>query len=195
MMFWLAILAGVAFAVIGIKKHFDSMWIILFNILIAIYLSIMLTPTIIGLISDVKDMGYNRAICVVGIATIVFAILHTIVVNYIIDLDEISFPKLFSNIGTGSLGFLAGYIVCSFFFFVIGIMPFTKHQLVKDIFGNDGIAPTAVRSVEKVCNFVGAASLQADNSANAKIIDWLTLNKTPLADTNSVDKPQETSAE
>ena len=195
MMFWIAILTGVIFVVIGIRKKFCLMWVTFFNIMVTIYSSIMLTPTIIGLFPNIKDIGYNRAICVLGVGAIVFAILHAITNYYFIDIDKISFPEIPGKIGAGILGFISGYFMCSFVLFVICITPFPEYPFVKNVFGEKNIAPTAAKTVDKVCNFVGAISLQVDNSTNAKVIDWLASSKAPLADTNSVDNPKETSAE
>ena len=190
MLFWLAVLVGVIFAVFSIKGGFYSMWAILFNILISIFLGVMLCPTIIGLIPDIGDSRYHHAGCVAGITVVVFAVLQTITVNFLIGTEaekkveeKISFPQIFNTVGAGLVGFLAGYIVCGFVFFIVLIMPVSEEPIVKSICEQSGFA---VQSVEKVCDFVGGISLQSYGKAGPKaVIDWLTTPEEKLSPSRS----------
>ena len=172
-MFWFSVLVGAVFAMIGIKKGFYPIWAILFNILISIYLGIMLAPTIVGIIPDIGGSRYHYAGCVAGIAIVVFAVFQTIATSLLTGTCTVSFPKIFSNVGAGILGFLSGYLVCSFALFVICITPFSKEPFMRSICGRDDLAPSAVASVVKVCDFVGALSLQRYDNVAAGVVDWL----------------------
>ncbi|MHC4395453.1 MAG: hypothetical protein ACYS1A_07330 [Planctomycetota bacterium] len=177
-MFWFAVLVGVLLAVVGIKAGFYSMWAVVFNILISIYLGVMLCPTIIGLVPDIGDSRYHHGGCVGGVAVVVFAIFQTITVNFLTgaetvkkDEEPICFPKMFNIIGAGLLGFLSGYIVCGFVLFVLLIMPISKEPIVKDFCEQSGFA---AQSVKNVCGFVGSVSLQTYEEADPReVVDWL----------------------
>lgn len=186
MLFWFAVLVGVIFAVFAIKSGFYAMWAVLFNILISVFLSVMLCPTIIGLVPDIGDSRYHYAGCVAGIAVVAFAILQTITVNFLIatkaekiDEEKIAFPQIFNTVGAGLVGFLAGYIVCGFVLFVVLIMPVSKEPIVKSICEQSGFA---AQSVQKVCDFVGEVSLQSYEQAGPKaVVDWLTTPEEKLS--------------
>lgn len=180
-MFWCAILIGILAAVMAIKAGFYTMWAILFNTLISIYLGVMLCPTIIGLIPDIGDSRYHHAGCVGGIAVVIFAIFQTITVNFLLgeeadknkkNEEAISFPKVVNTIGAGLVGFFSGYVVCGFVIFVFLITPLSKESIVKSICEQTGFA---AQSVQAVCGFVGGISLQCHDEASPKeVAEWLT---------------------
>ncbi len=172
-MFWFAVLVGAVFAMIGIKKGFYPIWAILFNILISIYLGIMLAPTIVGIIPDIGNSRYHYAGCVAGIAIVTFTVLQTIATSFLTGTYDVSFPKIFSSVGAGILGFLSGYLVCSFALFVICIMPFSKEPFIRKVCGQSDLAPSAVASVVNVCDFVGDLSMQHYDNVAAGVVDWL----------------------
>ena len=173
MTFWLAVSVGIITAFIGVKKGFYTLWALLFNILIAIYLGILLTPSVIGWVPDLTDSGYHQAACVAGIAVIVFAVLQTISMLCVTEDFQPALPELVGRIGAPLLGFLAGYLVTCFLVFVICIMPFAKHPVAKNFLGEEKPAPTALASVEKACNFVGIISLQYQQNIVPKVAAWL----------------------
>ena len=84
MLFWFAVIVGILTAFIAAKKGFYSAWAVLFNILISIHVSVLLPPSLVGWISDITESGYHQASCVVGVAIVVFVILHTITTLYVI---------------------------------------------------------------------------------------------------------------
>jgi hypothetical protein len=180
-MFWCVVLIGILAGVMAIKAGFYTMWAILFNTLISIYIGVMLCPTIIGLIPDIGDSRYHHAGCVGGIAVVIFAIFQTITVNFLLgeesDKDKkneeaISFPKLVNSIGAGLVGFFSGYVVCGFVIFVFMIMPISNEPIVKSICEQSGFA---AQSVKAVCGFVGGISLQCHDEAEPRdVVDWLT---------------------
>ena len=184
MIFWCAILVGILFAVMGVRKSFYPMWAILFNILVSIYVGLMLTPTIIGIIPDIADSRYHHAACVAVLAIVIFIILQAIANSFIKSTSEVSFPKLFNSVGAGLLGFLSGYFLCSFVFLIICVMPFSRQPFMKTICSQTGPS----KSVTTACNFINTLSLQSDNTS--KVIEWLS---TPLDELDdSPRKPDET---
>ena len=52
----IVIVIGAVFAIMGIRKGFCKMWIICFNLMISVFLSIMTTPAIIGLVPATESV-------------------------------------------------------------------------------------------------------------------------------------------
>ena len=172
MLFWLAVIIGIVTAFIAVRKGFYPIWAIFFNVLIAIHISVLLTPSLVGWVSDITEQGYHQASCVGGIAIVVFAILQTIATLFFIKEDsDIGLPDIIEKIGTPLLGFLTGYLVTSFIIFVICIMPFSKAPCAQKILGKE--KPTAVASITISCDFVSVISLHYKQDIAPKVIKWL----------------------
>ena len=166
----IAVLIGCVSAVIGIKKGFFAVWPVFFNILIAIYIGIMLTPTIVGLAPEIEESGYYGACCVACIAILVFAVLQAVVTIFFSRMYEAASPEILDRIGSAVLGFLSGYLVCSFVVLLIFITPFARHPALK---GRKDSTPTAVKSVANACSFVDVISLNCRKDVVDGIINWL----------------------
>jgi len=187
MMFWLAVAMGVVFALIGIRLGFYRMWAVLFNILVSIYLGVMLTPAMVKIIPSMENFYYHRPLSVAAIAIVAFAVLQTIAVT-LIGAFEVSFPKMFNNIGSVILGFLSGYLLVIFVLFVICVIPFSKQGLVS---WQRRLKPTAARPVVKVCDFVGSASLHVCDGVALEVVSDLISRHRPGDEPDYSDEPYE----
>jgi len=179
----LAVVVGVAFAVIGVRKGFFGMWLVLFNILISIYLGVMLSPTLVAFRPDMEQQRYYLSAFTATTSFMLFVVLQTIVSGFFSDLTECFCPKLFDTVGAAILGFLGGFCVFSFVFFIVCIMPFSKTPLVKGVFGDGVSTPTGVKGVVKACDFVSAVSLQpycGYRDPAHDVVDWLVRTDCPL---------------
>ena len=174
MIFWFAVVAGVIFAVIGIRKSFFPMWAMLFNILVSIYLSIMLSPLIVQIRPDMDQLRYYLAACVAVIAVMAFIILQVIKTSFLAQISESLCPRFFDNVGAAILGFLSGYVVFSFVFLAVCIMPFSEPSFMKGILGDGVSTPSGAKPVVKACNFVAKASMQCYSDTAVEVVDWLT---------------------
>jgi len=131
MVFWLGILVAAVFAYSAIKLGLYQSWTLLFNIVIAVYLAIHLSPTVEGFMPANSPCSKAMAILATGVG--VFLILHGASYIFLLGQFEVTFPKGFSKIAAGVLGFLAGSLVWSFMTFVICTTPFCEQEFVKDI--------------------------------------------------------------
>jgi len=173
MVFWFTILVGIIAAWLGRKVRFYSAWALLFNILVSMYLGVMLTPVLIGLITDQSVPYYHCATGVAGIAIIAFIILHTFTITVLIADVEICFPRMFDGVGSAILTFLSGYLVCNFVILVICIMPFSKKPTVENIIEQADLTVVAIPSVAVACNFVGNMSMQCYDDAAEQVVNEL----------------------
>jgi uncharacterized membrane protein required for colicin V production len=173
MISWLAVLVGVIFAVIGIRKGFYPMWMMLFNILVSIYLGVMLSPLIVQIRPDMDHLRYYLAACVAVIAVMAFVILQVIKTSFLAEISESLCPRFFDNVIAGILGFLSGYVVFSFVFLAVCIMPFSKLSFMKGFCGDGISTPDGVKPIVKACNFVATTSMQCYSDTAVGVVDWL----------------------
>jgi len=178
--FWLAIIGAVIFAWLGVRMGFYMAWQSLFNSLIALYVGVMLTPRLVGLVPDIGASGYHAAACVTGIAVLVFILLETVTACFLTGISDVVFPRIFQTIGAAALGFVLGYVVVSFVLFIIYVMPFSRASFMRYVFP-PGQQPVCVAAVTHACGFVDSISLQYRKDAIADVVDWLTAEPQPDA--------------
>lgn len=166
-MFWIGLLVGATFAWFAIKLRFYQTWALLFNIIISIYLAVYLRPVIAN-ISVVGDTPYSNALTMIVIALASFLILHGISYTFLTGQFNVSFPKVFDTLGTGLLGFLAGFLVWSFLSLLIYITPASQNTFVKGIGFKDEFRETSVSYISRFCNLVNAVVSSQDSERSAE---------------------------
>jgi uncharacterized membrane protein required for colicin V production len=133
MVFWLGILTGGLFIWFAIKIGFYEMLAMLFNIVISIYAAIFLSPVILDIIPEARDIPCCNALAMAVLAVGTFFILYGITYVFLTGQFKVSFPKLFDILFAGVLGFLAGFLVLSFAAFVITITPISQNRFVRQV--------------------------------------------------------------
>jgi hypothetical protein len=131
MVFWIGILVAAIFAYSAVKLGFYQAWTILFNVVIAVYVGIKLGPAI----EDFVPMSgqYCTTLAVLAPAVGAFLILQGIAYVFLIGQFSVTFPRGLSTLGSGLLGFLAGFLVWSFIAVVICTTPLSDNAFVKDV--------------------------------------------------------------
>lgn len=167
MVFWIGILVGATFAWFAIKLRFYQTWALVFNIIISIYLAVYLRPIIVN-ISVVGDTPYSSALTMIVIALASFLILHGISYIFLTSQFNISFPKVFDTLGSGLLGFLAGFLVWSFLSLLIYITPASQNTFVKGIGFKDGFRGTSISYISRFCNLVNAVVSSQDSERSVE---------------------------
>jgi len=159
MIFWLAMIAGLAGAFFGIKKQsFYAIWAILFNLMVSIYVSVMLARPVISLLDkDTAGYEYQLAISILLIAAVLFALLQIIAVSFFTSYG-LQFSKTFDKAGSAVLGFIIGFLTCSYFFFIICIMPVSRKTSL--LWPKGSLSQAAIRPVIKTCDLIAKVSLQ-----------------------------------
>lgn len=173
MIFWLSIIAGGVFAFIAIRIGFYEMWAMLFNIVISIYLAVFLRPAVQN-IAAVGDTLYSNALTMLVIAVVSFLVLHGVSYVFLTGQFSIPFPKIFDTLGTGVLGFLAGFLVWSFLSFLIGITPISQISIVKEIGFGGQFQRTNVPYLCWWCNLVnGVVSSRGSSYTTEQAVNGL----------------------
>lgn len=191
MVFWIAIIAGLAGAFFGIKKQsFYAIWAILFNLMVSIYLSVMVARPIVSLLDTSTDAyGYHLAIAMLIISAGLFAILQIIAVSFFTSYG-LHFSETFDKAGSVVLGFIIGFLTCSYIFFLICIMPVSKKSFMSWLNGPEGVPKrTAVMPVVKTCDLIAKISLQRYDEFK----DANTLVREILAPDEKPDQPEQPS--
>lgn len=191
MAFWILILFAAVGAFLAFKKaDFYKMWAIIFNIFIAIYTSIMLSPWIISMIpTGTGGLQYQKVACVVCVAVLVFGVLQAITVNFITADYEITFPKLFDSIGSSVLGFVSGLTVSAFILLMLSLLPFAEAPVINKITGREATEKLAAGPIVTLCDFITAISIQPPEGKPRQAVTRL-INPDTLENSETVDNPE-----
>ena len=132
-LFLLGILIAVLFALSAKKMGFYHTWTMLFNLIIAIYLAIRIGPFLDDYFPAGISEQYSKTLTMLAVATGAFLILQGVAYALLIGQFEVTFPRTVNILGTGLLGFLAGFLVWSFALFAFYTTPLCQSQSVKEL--------------------------------------------------------------
>ena len=131
MLFWTGILVAAIFAYSAVKLGFYHAWTMLFNVVIAVYLGIKLGPAVEEFVP--MSGQYCRTIAVLATGVGTFLVLQGIAYVFLIGQFTVTFPRGLSTLGSGLLGFLAGFLIWSYAALVICTAPLSDSGFVKEI--------------------------------------------------------------
>ena len=171
MAFWIGILAGALFVCYTLKIGFYETWAMLFNLVISIYLGVHLQPIIVGILPAAADTPYGNTLTVLAVAAGSFLILHGITCVFFTSQLAISFPKIFDVLGSGLLGFLAGFLVWSFVALLVCTTPFFHEPAVKQFCFDS--QQTTISYLTWWCRLVDKAASYGDSDSEQVIISLL----------------------
>jgi len=126
MFFWLAVLMGALLAVLAVRIGFYEMTAVFINLLVAVYLSLFLTPALVSVIPAATDIPGGGILMAIALAIGTFLILHWLCFALLTGQFKVTFPKLLDGLLAGGLGFLAGFLIVAFITTLIAITPLTK---------------------------------------------------------------------
>lgn len=193
MMFWAGILVGGAFAWLAVKMRFYQTWTLTFNVIISIYLAIYLRPAIVN-IPAVGNTPHGNVLTLLAIALASFLVLHGISYIFLTGQFNIQFPKIFDTLGTGILGFLAGFLIWSFLSLLIYITPASQNSLLTEIGFTSDFQQTSISYISRFCNLVNAVvSSQNNKYSTEHTIEQLLKEAVPKkpAEKTKPEKPTE----
>jgi hypothetical protein len=133
MVFTIGIAVGLVFVYFAVKVGFYEIWAALFNILIAVYLGIYLSPVLAGIIGSGEEVPYNQGLIMLTVAVVTFVILEGMTYVFFISNFRILFPRFFDVVFSSGLGFLAGLLVWSFLVVLIYLTPVSRIDFVNSL--------------------------------------------------------------
>ena len=196
MIFWIGILIGATLAYHAIKIGFYETWTMFFNIIIAVYLSIFLTPIVVELIPTAgEETPYATLLTLISIAAAVFLILHGITYVFFTSQFKVSFPRAFNLLLSAFLGFWAGLLVWSFITVLIAVTPVTENSFVKRLgFSRQAYQPSINYLAwwcDKLNNVISTSDSKHTTSRIIELLLEKPDEKTPPETLEQTSQPQE----
>lgn len=154
MVFWIAILTGALFIWLAVRMGFYETWALLFNIIIAIYVSIFLTPAVTRLVPMPGGASWCTALSMLVLAGGSFAVLHGLSWVFLTGQFSIRFPSVFDVVFSGILGFVAGFLILSFAALALATTPLAEHKIVSTLgLGREG-QQANIAGIARCCDLV-----------------------------------------
>lgn len=156
---FIAIIVAAVFAFWGYHKRLYPAWAFLFNVMIAVYLAFMLTPTILGIkqaggVINILGPWANSAVLII-IAALYLAISQIACHFYLTNTYCISFPKWIDVIGGAFFSALGGYILANIILFALANTPLESNKYTSKI-----IPDNSGKTLIKTCKYISSFSLQ-----------------------------------
>ncbi len=188
MVFWAGILVGGLFIWFAVKIGFYEMWATLFNIVISIYIAIFLSPIILDVVPEAKNMPCCNALALLVSAIGTYLILYGITNIFLTGQFKVSFPKIFDILFTGVLGFLAGFLVLSFIALLITTTPISKNRFVSQAGFNKQSQQTNISYICWWCDLVNSIVSSPDTKITCEQAIEHLLNSTQQKDRDKTDQ-------
>lgn len=177
MVFWIGILLGCLFTWLAVKKGFYETWVLLFNIVIAVYLAVFLGPVIANIVPVARESAYNNALCMMIPGVGGFLILYGISSMLFTGQFSIPFTKTLDTCVAGFFGFLTGLLVWFFLSLLICITPISQNTFVSELDFAGGFKQTGAPYVEWWCNRIHSMAATKDSKVTSgEVISTLLKN-------------------
>ena len=167
MVFWTGILFGCLFVWLAVKKGFYETWILLFNVIIAVYLAVFLGPVIANIVPIAPKSAYNNALCMMIPGIGGFLILYAISSTLFTGQFSVPFTKTIDTFVAGFFGFMAGLLVWCFLSLLVCITPISQNTFVSELDFAGGFKQTGVPYVSWWCNRVHSMVASKDSDVSS----------------------------
>ena len=176
----LIVIVSSIFAFVGYKKGFYVMFATLFNLMFAIFISVLSTRFLLNCLQGFEHSGYYAAGSIISIFVLIFGLLQTLAWIFFFRYREDYFPVLFDKVGSVILGFLCGYVLCVLLILALCVTPCSKEGKVNWLCDHEKMQRQGKTGVVKVCKFLAEYSLQCfiGDKAEQEIDFLLKLDKT-----------------
>ena len=184
----LTIVAGVVGAVLGRRAGFVAVWVFLFNLLIAVYVSLMLSPTLIGYVPLLNSSRYYHALTLLFAVLLIFLICHNFVGMFLAQVFSAKVPRFFNNFFAAVTGFLAGHFTCGFILFIIGVTPLAETSFIKQL-SETSLAKAVEPPVLCSTQIVSTISFQCERQERGQVIEWFATGRVSKEKNITSDHP------
>ncbi len=199
----IVLIVAVLFGLWGYGKRLYPVWAFAFNVIMAVYLGVMLTPTILETAGErLESLGtYDNVTVMVATAFLYFLIAQLLCTKYQTGTYSVSFPKWVDNTGGLILGLAGGFLIANFILFAIAVSPLKENPLVSKYTPIPaGMERASGKHIVNACEFVSSCSLQYGDKSVLKAIEVIsrpgvqTPPKATEPKVNPADSNQATSA-
>jgi len=200
MVFWIGVLVAATLAWHAIKMGFYETWVLFFNIIVAVYLSIFLAPIVVDLIPAAGgETPYSALFTLTSIAVAAFLILHGVTYIFFTSQFKVSFPKTFNILLSAFLGFWAGLLIWSFITVLIAVTPIPENTFVKRLgFSRQAYQPSINYLAwwcDKLNNVISTSDSKLTTSRAIELLLEKPDEKTPPETPQQSSQPQEPPSE
>lgn len=171
-LFWLIVIIGGLFAFLGLKKGVYTMYTVVFNLGIAIYVSVLSTPLVVSTTPNL-EMGYYAAFSLSLMTLFLFALLQGFAWYFFLRGSDVLFPDLFDKIGGAALGFVTGYAVLAVLALTYCMMPISRQDTMKGFLPVSSLDQFSSNTMNKLCNTAAFWSLECLDGAAEETTEYL----------------------
>jgi hypothetical protein len=172
MMVWFIILLSILAAYLGFRKGFLFMFATLFNLMFAIFISVLSAPMLLAMSPGLETSGYYAGASVRMLLVLIFSVLEGFGWFFFLRDREDYFPKLLDKVGGVGVGGLCGYAFGSAILLCLCIMPCSRGQM-DWLCTRDHLQRLSVPGVQNVCNFLGWYSLECFDGNVERAVEQL----------------------
>lgn len=180
MLMWLVIAVCLGFAFMGLKKGLYVMFAVLFNLLFAVFISILSTLTLLSYSPQYERHGYYASLGVFLLFCLIFGLLQMFAWFYFLRHRDEYFPKMFDRVGGFLVGGMCGYVITSLLILILCIMPCSVHGKVDWLCAREKMIDLGKPGVRKACNFLAWYSLECFDGNTEKAIEKLLTLEEPI---------------
>ncbi len=166
----LTIICGLGIAVACRKQGFIFVWCVLLNGMLAIYVSIMLSPTLVGHL-PVLEERYFLAAAMISLAAGLFGVATVLATKFFSQVLDYRLPDWLDQIGAGCCAFVIGFMTINYFLFIVSATPLAGRLDPEHAPGSNRFARACRPPIEAACQVISTLSLQSDRVA--QVVDWL----------------------
>jgi hypothetical protein len=195
MMFWIAILSGALFVWLAVRMGFYDTWVLAFNIVVSIYVSVFLTPLLAEAVPPPGGAApYHVALCMAVLAGGCFALLQGLSYVFLTGQFHIPFPRVFDVLLSGLLGFVAGFLVLSFVALVLTTTPLADHRSARVFALGHGSPQANLQCLTRCCDlihsFAGSETgSRTTGTALQRVLDLKTASPEPERQSDANEPP------
>jgi hypothetical protein len=173
MVFWISAVIALAAALYFKKAGFLYAWTGFFNVVIAIYCSVVVTAALGKWQPDAIPNEWARAAVFFASAVVICAILFLIARSVIGSEGSLYLGAAIELCGGFVLYFLTAFFAVNFVVFVFCITPTIEHTPFSSSFDKSAVTRSSELSVKAACGIVEKFSIQ-DNDARLEVVfNWL----------------------
>jgi hypothetical protein len=173
MILLIGIIFSLVFMAVTLKKGLYVGWVRLVNVVLAIYMSVFLTPGVSRSSDYITESHYGYPVCMIIIAAAMLVILHAFTTTFLTGILKITFPKILNIAGSAMLGFLCGLLVWSYLCFVLLLTPLPHNSIGRTFNVPAQLVRSSVPPLRYTCGIVNFLSFQPDKANAAKVLDSL----------------------
>ncbi|AQQ72207.1 hypothetical protein SMSP2_02588 [Limihaloglobus sulfuriphilus] len=173
MVFWISAVIALAAALYFKKAGFLYAWAALFNVVIAIYCSLVVTAALGKWQPDAIPNGWTRAAVFFVFAVIIYTILFLIAKSVIGSEGSLYLGAAIELCGGFALYFLTVFFAVNFVVFVLCITPAIEHTPFLSGFDKSAVTRSSELSVKAACGIVEKFSIQDNDARLGVVFNWL----------------------